>query len=219
MDCSGIPLKTSSQEEHARLSTKLFELCTQPGLLFLTACFQQGSDKEKETDKPEEQEDKETEKQVEQEAKETERPVDQEALVLRASASPAKQQLSLVRMFGWGSGASQTVVVPVVPVDKPMKTEPRVKQDVQEMLAQKSQCGILSGRRRHWRQMRPYGAAPVKMKNLTGQQKVYAIEMVDASMQAGVSKNKSMEKTAGHMKISLSPMKRLMKTEERESIG
>ena len=77
MDCSGIPLKTSSQEEHARLSTKLFdrccapasqalclrgrgraklkELCTQPGLLFLTACLQQGIDKEKETDKPEEQ--------------------------------------------------------------------------------------------------------------------------------------------------------------------
>ena len=35
-------------------------------------------------------------------------------------------------------------------------------------------------------------------------------------MQAGVSKNKSMEKTAGHMKISLSQMKRLMRTEERE---
>ena len=178
MDCSGIPLKTSSQEEHARLSTKLFELCsasasqalclrgkgranltelcTQPGLLFLIACFQQGSDKEKETDKPEEQEDKETEKQVEQEAKETERPVEQEALVLRASASPAKQQLSLVRMFGWGSGASQTAVVPVVPVEKPMKTEPRVKQDVQEMLAQKTQCGIVSGRRRHWKQTRPF---------------------------------------------------------------
>ena len=141
MDCSGIPLKTRSQEEHTRLSTKLFDLCsasasqalclrgkgrakltmfcTQPGMLFLTACFQQGSDKEKETDKPEEQEDKETEKQVEQEAKETERPVEQEALVLRASASPAKQQLSLVRMFGWGSGASQTAVVPV---EKPMKT-------------------------------------------------------------------------------------------------
>ena len=238
MDCSGIPLKTSSQEEHARLSTKLFELCsasasqalclrgkgranltelcTQPGLLFLTACFQQGSDKEKETDKPEEQEDKETEKQVEQEAKETERPVEQEALVLRASASPAKQQLSLVRMFGWGSGASQTAVVPVVPVEKPMKTEPRVKQDVQEMLAQKTLCGIVSGRRRHWRQMRPYGAAPVKMKNLTGQQKVFAIEMVDEQMRAGVSKNKSMEKTAGHMKISLSQMKRLMKAEEKE---
>ena len=120
MDCSGIPLKTSSQEEHARLSTKLFELCsasasqalclrgrgrakltelcTQPGLLFLIACFQQGSDKEKETDKPEEQEDKETEKQVEQEAKETERPVDPEAKV--SKDSPAKQQLSLVRMFG-----------------------------------------------------------------------------------------------------------------------
>jgi hypothetical protein len=64
--------------------------------------------------------------------------------------------------------------------------------------------------------MRLYGAAPVKIKNLTGQQKVYAIEMVDASMQAGVSKNKSMEKTAGHMKISLSQMKRLMRTEERE---
>ena len=80
-DCSGIPLKTSSQEEHARLSTKLKEFSTQPGLLFLTACFQQGSDKEKETDKPEEQEDKETEKQVEQEAKETERPVEPGAKV------------------------------------------------------------------------------------------------------------------------------------------
>jgi hypothetical protein len=64
--------------------------------------------------------------------------------------------------------------------------------------------------------MRPYGAAPVKMKNLTGQQKVFAIEMVDEQMRAGVSKNKSMEKTAGHMKISLSQMKRLMRTEERE---
>ena len=157
MDCSGIPLKTSSQEEHARLGTKLFELCsasasqalclrgkgranltelcTQPGLLFLTACFQQGSDKEKETDKPEEQEDKETEKQVEQEAKETERPVEPEAkvsemsIVAAKTASPAKIQLSLKSMFGWGSGASQTAVVPV---EKPMKTEPRVKQDVQE---------------------------------------------------------------------------------------
>ena len=28
MDCSGVPLKTSSQEEHARLSTILFELCS-----------------------------------------------------------------------------------------------------------------------------------------------------------------------------------------------
>ena len=104
----------------------------------------------------------------------------------------------------------------MVPVEKPMETEPRVKQDVQEMLAQKTLCGIVSGRRRHWKQMRPYGAAPVKIKNLTGQQKVYAIEMVDASMQAGVSKNKSMEKTAGHMKISLSQIKRLMKAEEKE---
>ena len=84
-------------------------------MLFLIACFRQGSDKEKEMDKPKEQEDKETEKQVELEAKETERPVEQEALVLRASASPAKQQLGLVRMFVWGSGASQTAVVPVVP--------------------------------------------------------------------------------------------------------
>ena len=121
-------------------------------MLFLTACHQQGSDKEKETDKPEEQEDKETEKQVEQEAKEPERPVEPEATVSEMSivaaktASPAKQQLSLVRMFGWGSGASQTAVVPV---EKPMKTEPRVKQDVQEMLAQKTLCGIVSGRRRH----------------------------------------------------------------------
>ena len=144
MDCSGIPLKTSSQEEHARLSTKLFELCsasasqalclrgrgkaklkelcTQPGLLFLIACFQQGSDKEKETDKPEEQEDKETEKQVEQEAKETERPVEQEAKGSIVAAAKPARQLSLSRMFGWGSGASQTAVVPVVPVEKPMKT-------------------------------------------------------------------------------------------------
>ena len=64
--------------------------------------------------------------------------------------------------------------------------------------------------------MRPYGAEPVKMKNLTGQQKVFAIEMVDASMQAGVSKNKSMEKTAGHMGISLSQIKRLVKAEQSE---
>ena len=56
----------------------------------------------------------------------------------------------------------------------------------------------------------------MKMKNLTGQQKVFAIEMVDEQMRAGVSKNKSMEKTAGHMKISLSQMKRLMRTEEKE---
>ena len=239
MDCSGIPLKTSSQEEHARLSTKLFdrccapasqalclrgrgraklkELCTQPGLLFLTACFQQGSDKEKETDKPEEQEDKETEKQVEQEAKETERPVEQEALVLRASASPAKQQLSLVRMFGWGSGASQTAVVPV---EKPMKTAvvPVEKPSYNVVAAQNGQKGgLVSGRRRrNWLQMRPYGAAAVKLKNLTGQQKVFAIEMVDASMQSGFSKNKSMEKTALHMGISLSQIKRLMKAEEKE---
>ena len=76
MDGSGIPRKTSSQEEHAMLSTKLFdrccapasqalclrgrgraklkELCTQPGLLFLTACLQQGSDKDKEEKKPRE---------------------------------------------------------------------------------------------------------------------------------------------------------------------
>ena len=113
MDCSGIPLKTSSQEEHARLSTKLFdrccapasqalclrgrgraklkELCTQPGLLFLTACLQQGSDKEKETEKPVEQEDKETEKPVEQEAKETEKPVGQEAKVSEMSIVAARR--------------------------------------------------------------------------------------------------------------------------------
>ena len=56
----------------------------------------------------------------------------------------------------------------------------------------------------------------MKMKNLTSQQKVFAIEMVDAQMQAGVSKNKSMAKTAGHMSISLSQIKRLMKAEEKE---
>ena len=107
----------------------------------------------------------------------------------------------------------------MVPVEKPMKTAvvPVEKPSYNVVAAQNGRLGgQVSGRSRHWKQMRPYGAAPVKIKNLTGQQKVYAIEMVDASMQAGVSKNKSMEKTAGHMKISLSQMKRLMRTEERE---
>ena len=73
MDCSGTPLKTSSQEEQARLSTKLFDLCSAPasqalclrgrgraklkklciesGVLLVAACLQQGSDKEQEEEK------------------------------------------------------------------------------------------------------------------------------------------------------------------------
>ena len=150
---------------------------------------------------------------MEQEEKvsETPRGEAEMSMVAAKTASPAKGQLSLESMFGWGSGASQTAEALV---EKPMNTQLEVKQEVQ---AQNMQLGgQVSGRLRHWKQMRPYGAAPGKIKNLTGQQKVYAIEMVDASMQAGVSKNKSMEKTAGHMKISLSQMKRLMTTEERE---
>ena len=155
---------------------------------------------------------------VEQEEKASETPREEAvmSMVAAKTASSAKQQLSLKAMFGWGSGASQTAVVPV---EKPMKTEPKVKQEVQDMVAQNSQFGQRSARRRHYRQQKVYGAAPQKLKSLTGQQKVFAIEMVDASMEAGVSKNKSVEKTAKHMGISLSQMKRLMKAEERESIG
>ena len=58
----------------------------------------------------------------------------------------------------------------------------------------------------------------MKMKNLTGQQKVFAIEMVDASRQSGVSKNTSMEQTAKHMGISQSQIKRLMRAEETERV-
>jgi hypothetical protein len=124
-------------------------------LLFLTACLQQGSDKEKETEKPVEQEDKETEKPVEQEAKETEKPVEQEAkvsemsIVAAKTASPAKQQLSLIRMFGWGSGASQTAVAPV---EKPMKTAvvPVEKPSYNVVAAQNGRLGgQVSGRSRH----------------------------------------------------------------------
>ena len=79
----------------------------------------------------------------------------------------------------------------MAPVEKPMKTAvvPVEKPSYDVVLAQNRQLGgQVSGRLRHYKQMRPFGAAPMKMKNLTGQQKVYAIEMVDASVQAGVSK-------------------------------
>ena len=173
-------------------------------MLFLAACRQQGSEKEKEPEEPVEQEEK---------VSETPREEAEMSMVAAKTASPAKEQLSLKAMFGWGSGASQTAVVLV---EKPMNREPKVQQEVQDMVSRNTQLGTESSRRRHWRQQRPHGAAPPKMKNLTGQQKVFAIQMADASMQAGVSKNKSVAKTAKHMGISLSQMKRLMRAEEKE---
>ena len=96
-------------------------------MLFLAACRQQGSEKEKETEKPVEQEEK---------VSETPREEAEMSMVTAKTASPAKGQLSLKAMFGWGSGASQTAVVLV---EKPMKTEPTVKQEVRDIVAQNSQ--------------------------------------------------------------------------------
>ena len=58
---------------------------------------------------------------LEQEEKVSETPREEAvmSMVAAKTASPAKQQLSLKAMFGWGSGASQTAVVLV---EKPMKT-------------------------------------------------------------------------------------------------
>ena len=95
-------------------------------MLLVAACLQQGSDKEKETEKPVEQEEK---------VSETPRGEAEMSMVAAETASPAKRQLSLKSMFGWGSGASQTAVVLK---EKPMKTEPTVKQDVQKMSPQKT---------------------------------------------------------------------------------
>ena len=107
---------------------------------------------------------------MEQEEKVSETPREEAemSMVAAKTASPAKGQLSLKAMFGWGSGASQTAVVLV---EKPMKTEtkPEVKQEVRDMVAQNTQLGTVSGRRRHYRQQKPHGAAPQKLKNLTGQ--------------------------------------------------
>ena len=74
METSGTPLKPSGQEQHARLNAKLFELCSvpasqafclrgrdraklkklsiEPGVLLLATCLHQGSDKDKEEEKP-----------------------------------------------------------------------------------------------------------------------------------------------------------------------
>ena len=65
---------------------KLKKLCIEPGVLLLAACLQQGSDKEKEEEKPREQEET---------VSETPRGEAEMSMVAANTASPAKGQLSL----------------------------------------------------------------------------------------------------------------------------
>ena len=77
----------------------------------MAACLQQGSDEEKEEEKP---------REAEEMVSETPRGEAEMSMVAANTASPARGQLSLTSMFGWGSGASQTAVASV---EKPRSTK------------------------------------------------------------------------------------------------
>ena len=87
------------------------KFCTQPGLLFLAACLQQGSDKEKETEKPVEQEEK---------VSETPRGEVEMSMVAAETASPAWEGVGSLITLGsliefWGpEGPPQ--------IEKPLKS-------------------------------------------------------------------------------------------------
>ena len=107
------------------------------GVLLLAACLHQGSDKDKEEEKPREQEET---------VSETPRGEAEMSMVAANTASPAKA---------------------VALVEKPRSTMLDVKRESQYV------SGIVSSRRRHYRQQRPFGTAVQKLKNLTAQQKVF----------------------------------------------
>ncbi len=133
---------------------KVKKLCAEPSLLLLAACLQQGSHKEKEEEQP---------REAQETVSEAPRGDARMSIVAASTASPAKRQISLKSMFGWGSGGGQAAVASGEANESSRGGQAAVAL-IETTQSMNAQLGEVSGRRRSHRAQKPWGSANDRKK-------------------------------------------------------